>query len=185
MTLKTPAGDLSDAALLPFLLITFGIAWGLFALFAVFPDWITKNFGPLSGRHPLFILAVYAPAIAAFGLVLANSGLGGLLRFLARLAAWRAGLRWWMFLLFGIPLIYIVGSALKGNLATYQFPFKTVSETLTAMGFMLVLGPIEEFGWRGVALPLLQRRLAPDALEPHGRLVRLRGTPWFPGTRHE
>ncbi|GEM_PF-4526205 len=27
--------------------------------------------------------------------------------------------------------------------------------------FMLVLGPVEEFGWRGVALPLLQRCFVP------------------------
>jgi len=29
-------------------------------------------------------------------------------------------------LLFGIPLIFIIGSALKGNLAAYEFPFETV-----------------------------------------------------------
>ncbi len=161
MTTKTSAGDLPSSALLPFLLITFGIAWSLFAIFALFPDWVTQRFGPLSGRHPLFILAVYAPAMAAFGLVLAHAGLAGLSRFLTRLANWRARPFWWAFLLFGIPLIFIIGSALKGNLAAYEFPFKTVAEALAAMGFMLVLGPIEEFGWRGVALPLLQRRLAP------------------------
>jgi hypothetical protein len=161
MTTKTSAGDLPSSALVPLLLITFGIAWGLFALFALFPAWITQSFGPLSGRHPLFILAVYAPAIAAFGLVLAHAGLVGLLRFLTRLARWRARPLWWAFLVFGIPLIFIIGSALKGNLAAHEFPFRTVGEALMAMGFMLMLGPIEEFGWRGVALPLLQRRLAP------------------------
>ena len=35
------------------------------------------------------------------------------------------------------------------------------SAMLAAMTFMLFLGPVEEFGWRGLALPLLQRKLAP------------------------
>jgi hypothetical protein len=32
---------------------------------------------------------------------------------------------------------------------------------LGGIGLMLVLGPVEGLGWRGLALPLLQRRLAP------------------------
>ncbi len=86
MTSKASAFDLPTSALLPLLLCTFGIAWSLFPLFAHFPDGIAQRFGPLSGRHPLFILAVCAPAVAAFGLVLANAGVAGLWRFLARLA---------------------------------------------------------------------------------------------------
>ena len=153
--------DLSEAALTPFLLLTFAIAWGLFGCFVLFPDWIAETFGPLSGRHPLFILAVYAPAISAFVLVLAKAGPAGLVRFLTRLTLWRARPLWWSFLILGIPLIYFAGSAIKGNLFAYALPFDTVAATLGAMGFMLVLGPVEEFGWRGVMLPLLQRRLAP------------------------
>ena len=53
------------AALWPFLLITFGIAWGMMALFVLMPDQITATFGEISGSHPLFILTVYSPAIAA------------------------------------------------------------------------------------------------------------------------
>jgi len=113
MTTRTPAGGLPGAPLLPFLLITYGIAWGLFALFA------------------------------------------------GRLGQWRVGPLWWAFVVVGIPLIFVIGAAMKGSLATCTMPFGTVGETLTGMGFMLLLGPIEEFGWRGVALPLLQRRLAP------------------------
>ena len=32
---------------------------------------------------------------------------------------------------------------------------------IPALGLALFLGPIEEFGWRGLALPLLQRKTAP------------------------
>lgn len=41
------------------------------------------------------------------------------------------------------------------------FPFSPWSQVLPALALALFLGPIEEFGWRGLALPLLQRRFAP------------------------
>jgi membrane protease YdiL (CAAX protease family) len=134
---------------------------GLFALMVLFPEWITATFGPLSGHHPLFILAVYAPAFAAVSLVLRRAGVKGLMLFLSRLALLRAKPAWWLLLFFGIPLIYIASSALKGNLSGYDLPFDSLGPALAAIGFMLVLGPMEEFGWRGLALPLLQRQLAP------------------------
>ena len=61
-----PEADLTTRSLIPFFAMTFGLAWGLFALMALAPGWVTATFGALSGHHPLFMLAVYAPAIAAF-----------------------------------------------------------------------------------------------------------------------
>ena len=62
-----------------FFLIVFGLAWSLFALFIFANGWVVETFGELSGRHPLFILAVYAPAIAALlliGFTLVGEGFG-------------------------------------------------------------------------------------------------------------
>ena len=56
---------------------------------------------------------------------------------------------------------FFLGSAVKGNLFVDPFPFDGIAPILGAMAFMFMLGPMEEFGWRGVALPLLQRRFAP------------------------
>ncbi|MDA0268715.1 MAG: type II CAAX endopeptidase family protein [Cyanobacteria bacterium] len=148
-------------ALGPFLLITFGLAWGIFALFILIPEPIVAIFGELSGRHPLFILAVYAPAIAAFIVVIRHGGLAGWRRYLSRLWLWRGPPAWYFFLILGIPLLYGGGAALKGNLFTDPFPFASFQALVLALAVTLVIGPIEEFGWRGVALPLLQRRFAP------------------------
>jgi len=149
------------AALWPFLLIAFGIAWGLMALYIFIPEPITVMFGEITASHPLFILAVYSPAIAAFIVVLYCGGMRGLSAYLSRLLLWRCPPAWYLYLLIGVPLIYTFGSLIKGNLFSDPLPFTSFGALLSAMGFMMVLGPIEEFGWRGVALPLLQRRLAP------------------------
>lgn len=147
--------------LVPFLAITFGITWGLVCLLILFQSKIEAVFGELSAKNPLFILAVYAPAIAAFVLVLWHSGLTGFRRYLSRLFLWKVHWGWYAYLIVVIPLLFYMGAALKGTLFDDPFPFTSWQQLLMAMGFMLVLGPVEEFGWRGVALPLLQQHFAP------------------------
>lgn len=149
------------SALWPFLLITFAWAWGLIALFVLLPDAMTRWFGQLTGHHPLFILAVYAPAIAAFVVIGYHAGWSGLLGYLSRLLLWRCPPAWVVFLVLGMPLLFFAGSAVKGNLFQDPFPFDGLAPMLGALALTLVIGPVEEFGWRGLALPLLQRRLAP------------------------
>jgi uncharacterized protein len=148
-------------AMIPFLLIAFGLAWCILGLYIFLPDRMAAAAGQLTGSHPLFFLAVYAPAIAAFALVFRYGGGPGLRRFLGRLLLWRCGAAWYAFLLIGIPLIFLAGAALNGNLFSEPFPFNSYPVLLAALFLAAIKGPVEEFGWRGFALPLLQRKVAP------------------------
>lgn len=148
-------------SIVPFLLIAFGLAWGIIALFIFLPDRMTALLGELTGRHPLFFLAVYAPAISAFIVITCYGGTGGLRRYLARLLLWRCPRVWYAFLILGIPLLFFGGSALKGNLFAEMFPFSSFQSFVVALVLAAIKGPVEEFGWRGLALPLLQQRFAP------------------------
>ncbi|NJL47198.1 MAG: CPBP family intramembrane metalloprotease [Leptolyngbyaceae cyanobacterium SM2_5_2] len=148
-------------SLIPFLLITFGLAWGILALFILFPKPLVAMFGELTGQHPLFFLAVWAPAIAAFIIVTYHRGLEGLQGYLSRLLLWRCSPAWYAFLLIGMPLLFWAGVALRGNLFAEPWPFPSVQSLVVALALTAVKGPIEEFGWRGLALPLLQRKFSP------------------------
>lgn len=148
-------------SLLPYLLITFAVAWGILGLYIGLPERMSAWFGELTGQHPLFYLAVYAPAIAAFIVIVHKSGIGGLLRFLSRIFLWRCSFGWYAFLILGVPLVFCIGAAIKGNLFEDGLTFTSGRGFLIASALMLIKGPIEEFGWRGFALPLLQRRFAP------------------------
>jgi uncharacterized protein len=153
--------QLGFASLTPFLLITFGLGWGILAFFIFLPQQMTRMFGEMTGQHPLFFLAVWTPGIAAVVVVMHRAGFRGLKRYLGRLLLWRTSLSWYAFLIVGIPLLFFCGSALKGNLFTEPFPFTSSSALLAALAFTSIKGPVEELGWRGLALPLLQRRFAP------------------------
>jgi uncharacterized protein len=148
-------------SLAPFLLITFGLAWGILGLFILLPKSMVAMFGELTGQHPLFFLAVYAPEIAAFIVITSHAGAGGLRRYLSRLLIWRCSVAWYVFLIIGIPLLFFSGSVLKGNLFAAPLPFSSFQSLFGALAFTAMKGPIEEFGWRGLALPLLQRKFSP------------------------
>jgi len=146
--------------LIPFLALTFGLTWGIAALFMLFTDQIIAIFGELSISNPLFILAVYSPGFAGVFLVWRQYGLKGVGSFFRRLTLWRVFRWWWWFLILGIPAIMYIGAAVKGTIGD-PFPFSPWYQVFPALALALFLGPIEEFGWRGLALPLLQSRFAP------------------------
>lgn len=157
----TSRAEPSTLSVLAFFGLTFGIAWGVMGLALAFEDVVEAVLGPMRASHPLFILAVWAPAISAILLVLWYGGLPGLRRYLSRLLLWRAPIGWYLLLLIGLPAIYYLGAALGGTLTREALAQPPLAELMALMGFMLILGPMEELGWRGYALPLLQRRLAP------------------------
>ena len=148
-------------ALIAFLILTFGITWGLIGVYILRPEWASATFGAISGSHPFFFIATWAPAISAFALLLYIVGPSGVKAFLARLLLWRCSFGWLAFVLIGVPVVYATGSLLKGGPVLAPIPPEGIGVLVAVLFMMLFLGPVEEFGWRGVAQPILQRHVAP------------------------
>lgn len=151
----------SISTFVPFLIITFGLTWGIIALYIFLPDQMVAAFGQITGEHPLFYLATYGPAVAALVIVLYKTGWEGIRRFLSRLFIWRAPAVWYAFLIFGIPVLFYTGAAVKGLSLAELLPISSLGAYLGALALFAIKGPVEEIGWRGFALPLLQRRMSP------------------------
>ncbi|MFO7965565.1 MAG: CPBP family intramembrane glutamic endopeptidase [Desulfobacterales bacterium] len=147
--------------LIPFFTITFVITWVILGLYMFASETMVRLFGNLTGQHPLFYAAVYAPAIAALAVIFIRQGFGGIPRFLSRLLLWRTSIYWYVLLILIVPLVFYVSALFKPGALDTLFPFASVTAYLAALFFMAIKGPVEEIGWRGLALPLLQRRMAP------------------------
>ncbi len=156
----TTTKPMTTRTLIPFLALTFALTWGIAALLILAPEPMERIFGPMGYTNVAFIVAVYGPAIAAVLLVVRSYGLAGLVLFVRRFTLWRMSVPWWVFLILGIPVLTYLGAALSGHLGD-PFPFSPWYLLVPALATRLFTGPVEELGWRGVALPLLQRRVAP------------------------
>ena len=143
--------------------MAFGLSWGLAATAIFFADKLEPILGPIGYTNPLFVLAVYAPGLSGIALVLRHFGIRGFGSYLKRLTLWRMPLGWLAYLLVGIPAAFYLGAWIKGS--SLAFPFSPWHAVLPALLTGLAIGPMEEFGWRGVALPLLQRRFRPIAAD--------------------
>jgi hypothetical protein len=157
---------MSRRDLAAFFALAFAISWGVpgLGLLAVraFPSLPFS----LEMYSPLYYAGVWGPALAAFLVMGRRFGSAGALAHARRILDWRLGWRWWLFALLGIPALYLVGALFEhargteGALAWYRG-----SGPALALAFALraTAGPVEEFGWRGFALPLLQRWMSPWA----------------------
>lgn len=159
--LSTSSARIPSSALVAFLGITFFITWGLIGFYVMAPEMAASNFGEISGSHPFFFLATWSPAIAAFVVVFLYSGRAGIGAFLSRLLLWKCSAGWLIFILIVLPLVFVAGSLIKGGPVLAALPPGGVSTVVATLFMMLLLGPMEEFGWRGVMQPLLQRHMAP------------------------
>ncbi|PID36643.1 MAG: CPBP family intramembrane metalloprotease [Rhodobacterales bacterium] len=159
--LSRTKSDLPSRLLIVFYLLTFAITWSIGGLYLFAPQWAVARFGDISGAHPFFFLGTWAPGISALVLVLFYGGVGGLKRFLGRLFWWRGSPYWAAFILLGVPAVYVAGSWMKGGGMLAPLPSQGIGAGIAILFMMLFLGPVEEFGWRGVAQPILQRHLAP------------------------
>ncbi|MFN8486223.1 MAG: type II CAAX endopeptidase family protein [Caldilineaceae bacterium] len=152
--------------LLTFFLITFLITWGIAGLFFLFPAQVAAlTHKAADAYHPLFRLAARAPTLAAFLIILWMRGKQGLLAFWARYLDFAIPLRWYPLCFGGIVGFGLVLRFVEEawGMATPALPFSRYTFLPFALYFFVAdPGPLgEEGGWRGFALPLLQRHFSP------------------------
>jgi membrane protease YdiL (CAAX protease family) len=158
--MSSSSREMGVGTLVAFFALTFAISWSVAGSMLAFRAEIEAVTGPIDGHNPVFILAVWGPAISAFFLIVLRHGMSGLGSFLRRLTLWRMHWGWWAFLILSIPAARYFGAALSGGLSQ-PFPFSPWYDVFPALLMTLIIGPVEEFGWRGFAQPLLQRMMAP------------------------
>jgi uncharacterized protein len=143
--------------LISFFVMAFAISWAYVIAFLIvwpLPDTIVTDTPELLG-----------PVVAGFLMTAVMGGRTGVRQLLRRFVMWRVRAVWYLYALVAIPALYFIGVALvPGALGSFKAPSLSIW-LLYPVLFIVVMvldGPLlEEPGWRGFALPLLQVRWGP------------------------
>jgi membrane protease YdiL (CAAX protease family) len=144
-------------ALVSFFFMAYAFSWIMSIPF------ILSEWGVLHGDFRIaFVIKSYGPFLAAYCMIAITEGKAGLTVFRLRMRQTRASILWYVFVLIGLPAVILLGICLQPGALT---SFKGITPTLLVsypLAFVAVFfggGPLgEEPGWRGFALPRLQKR---------------------------
>ena len=141
--------------LISFFVLTYAIAWLLWAPLVIFRDRIP---GPLA--FILLLLGTLVPSTVGVVLIALLRGRSGVRTLLGRLLRARIGLRWYLAVLalaMLVPLAVGVSILMGGDTPVVD---NTIFGVLFLFAFMIFPGSAlgEEIGWRGFVLPRMQAR---------------------------
>jgi uncharacterized protein len=149
-------GLLARHPLVSYFLLAFALSWGYW--------WLI--WAPLDLPGVLLPLGGYlGPAVSAFLVAAISAGKPGVLGLLRSCVRWRVGVPWYLVALLGVPALMLIAYLIiPGAPADFRAPDSSLLLVfLTTFAIVLIAGgPLgEEIGWRGFALPRLQRRYGP------------------------
>jgi len=147
--------------LVAFFLITFALSWGIPGALLLLST-LTSTFEvSLDRLSPLSCLFFWGPALSASLVIAFTQGGRGLLAFLRRLTELRFAWRWWLAVGLGAPLLKLLafGIAEETDQSWTLVTSLPADVLLISTALAALEVPVSEFGWRGFALPLLQRRV--------------------------
>ena len=141
-----------------FYLLAFAISWlGWLPV-------VAGSRGIVPFDHPAFqlllILPAIGPALAAIVVTQAWEGKTGVTRLLGQLVRWRVEARWWVAAAVAPALFLVAGKAITDVLNLSAAPSLQGNIVALALSAFVVSLPAnlgEEIGWRGFALPRLQK----------------------------
>lgn len=150
--------------LVSFFLLAIGLTWIFMITDAL------GSHGILPFRLPVALLIVmgYMPTLAAVIVTGKNQGREGIKALFRKLLIARVGIRWYLFAIFGLAVVYLAVVLLHNAFGISALPLVSdavprlpIQQAVLYFGAMfLVIGIVngEELGWRGFALPRLQAK---------------------------
>lgn len=150
---------------LSFFVLTFVLSW----LVWIPLDLAHFEIGPLriaeSTSNVVRLLGVLMPAVAAIILTANTGGRNALRGLFSRLVLWRVGWQWWLAAVLAQPVLLaltgVVVNLLSEGSPVSIPPAMPLSAWIVNVFFLLLATLGEEIGWRGVALPTLQKSQRP------------------------
>lgn len=140
--------------LVSFFVLTYLITYAI-ALISLYVAEVPEN-------SLFYYIMIFSPTISALIIAGAAGGWQGIKKLLSGFTRWKFGFGWVIAVLSLtlFPLAIVIIYRLLGNDAPGMAPGTTASFLLLNLFYTLVRGPLaEETGWRGFALPRLQRKL--------------------------
>jgi membrane protease YdiL (CAAX protease family) len=143
-----------------FYILAFGISW-----IGLVPGVLaSRGISPFGDPYVMLLFGILfsaGPTIAAVIVSLVIQGKSGLQKLLKGLIRWRVSLVWYVVAVFGPVCIFSLGQAITTALGLSLAPPESLQSQMPLfisvfLTFLVNTG--EEIGWRGVALPLLQKR---------------------------